>query len=466
MSSGLHSGLSAVARLVAALADQATLAAPPSPAPTAATADTVTADTRAAASVALALSSAVRSLASAHLSFEQAAAIAEYSALLGSSSSRVRAPASSGGVGRQLASLVPLQPSSEEIARGKLHLLLVLPSTHEDARSLVAGRTDACLCVVERTRDLSSLRALCERVRALVRAEHATGTQAPMDDAAFPCIARVLWHLSHAALCARAQGGGGGGASSGSAGGSGGPAAVLAVETGQWATAERAEARLCFMSGLGKARRPVSRWACARGGARQGCEAGSVRWRSRAQPRPRALTLVLTLTQDFLLGLPPASHRLVRAERVLAALRDTVAMVSTLGGGYFLVKDIGKAVQLARQQAWLAWRLGDGALWRASHLHLIYIAIQVGAWDRGAALIAQLTPGARDAGDERFLAMLSAATGYLERTRAWAEQGKLAGEDAHRQALAVVGQEVLRELVVLDFEEGEEGEGSLRALGV
>ena len=342
-----------------------------------------------------------------------------------------------------------------------MHLLLVLPSTHEDARSLVAGRADAFLCVVERTRELASLRALCERVRAVVRAEHATGAR--IDDAAFPCIARVLWHLSHAALCARAVAGG---TSGGSAGGGGGPPAVLAVETGQWGAAERAEARLCFMAGLQRARRPVSRWACAWGGAPQGGGSSARGWRRRAPPRPRALTLVLTLTQDFLLCLPPASHRLVRAERVLVALRDTVAMVSTLGGGYFLVKDIGKAIQLARQQAWLAWRLGDGALWRASHLHLIYIAIQVGAWERGAALIAQLAPGARDAGDERFLAMLSAATGYLERTRAWAEQGKLAGEDAHRQALAVVGQEVLQELVVLDFEEGEEGEGSLRALGI
>jgi hypothetical protein len=162
------------------------------------------------------------------------------------------------------------------------------------------------------------------------------------------------------------------------------------------------------------------------------------------------------LSADVLLHIAPVSYVLVLFERRMVAMRETVAMVSTLGGGYFLVKDISRSLRLARQQAWLAWRLGDMALWRASHLHFIYIAIQIGAWARGEALIRELTPGAVEAGDARFLAMLSSAQGYLERTRDWAVTGRLQGQDVHRQALAQADPSVLGELKVLYFSPGEE----------
>ena len=87
----------------------------------------------------------------------------------------------------------------------------------------------------------------------------------------------------------------------------------------------------------------------------------------------------------------------------------------------------------------------------------------MGAWDRGNALIAELTPGAAAAGDGRFLSMLSAATGYLARTREWAEAGRLGCSDAHRQALAVAQGSMVQQLVVQHFVE-EEGVDDLAML--
>ena len=353
-----------------------------------------------------------------------------------------------------------------------MQLLLCMPPTLDAAHRYVAAHPDARLCALPRASHLAAHRALFRRVAALARQADAAGAapgagraevvECLPPHAALPCAARALWRLSLCALlqpsaaarqpAAAAQGGGERGE------------ALAAAETGPWASEEAAQARLSYLrAGGGRVRHWVR--AAAADAARSGDLGSSSSSSSSTRARRRLrLRLVLTLREGVLLCIPPVSHLLVRAERSAQALRDTVAMVSTLGGGYFLVKDIPRAIALARRQAWLAWRLGDDALWRASHLHLIYIAMQVGAWARSGELIDALTPGAAAAGDERFLAMLHAASGYLARTREWAEAGRLAGQDAHRQALAVVQGDVLRELVVLHFGEAEDEEEALALL--
>jgi len=125
-------------------------------------------------------------------------------------------------------------------------------------------------------------------------------------------------------------------------------------------------------------------------------------------------------------------------------------MVSTLGGGYFLVKDIPHSIALAKKQASLAFELGDDVAWRASNLHLVYIAIQCGAWEHGRRLIKELTELAIPAGDSKLLAMLYASSGYLDRTKLWEEEGGLSKEDAHRQRLCSVEGDLLDNLLKID----------------
>lgn len=163
-------------------------------------------------------------------------------------------------------------------------------------------------------------------------------------------------------------------------------------------------------------------------------------------PPSPLLFLVLTVNPCISPSLP-FSHRLIQLEEKMKALADSLAIVSTLGGGYFLIKDIAHSISLARKQAALALELGDSVAWRASHLHLVYIAIQCGAWEHGVTLISDLMALAVAAGDKRLVAMLNSATGYLGRTREWYEAGKLCGEDVHRQSLAVYDKELLDKLV-------------------
>ena len=346
---------------------------------------------------------------------------------------------------------------------------LAIPPTYSSARYMARSSPTTCLCYIEHASALLSLRALFARVAERLCALHG-GSAAAGEDTAYPHAARALWWLLYASLTRRArqqrgeEEGDGLPLSSGEAVPPGPP--VLAVAPGPaWACAAGAEARLLHRLG----RRRLSHWVRAGSPSAQAAPP----WRPGHPARRCAstLTLLLTLHPAVLRCLPPASHRLLHSQRAVQALRDTVAMVSTLGGGYFLVKDIGRAVALAKRQAWLAARLGDAPLWRASSLHLVYIAIQVGAWGRGLELIEQLREGAALAGDGRALAQLSAAQGYLAQTREWAEAGRLSeGGDAHRQALARVEEGTLALLCLQPFrggeeeeEEEEEGRGELLA---
>jgi hypothetical protein len=353
-----------------------------------------------------------------------------------------------------------------------MRLRIIIPRTHVEAQELISSvGCFSLLCPVRRASTVVSIRDLFSRLRECVCRDELgeeSGAQLPADHCVYSQAIRVLWNLSWQALAgvACAQRGPGAHNAIERANASCGSSSLsfravqplVLADAVHWESEDTACAVFSFHYRGRTVRRllPGAPTGSPLAAALAAQDWRSLRCRRRAGASSCSLTLVVCLSADILLHIAPVSYILVLFERRMVAMRETVAMVSTLGGGYFLVKDISRSLRLARQQAWLAWRLGDMALWRASHLHFIYIAIQIGAWARGEALIRELTPGAVEAGDARFLAMLSSAQGYLERTRDWAVTGRLQGQDVHRQALAQADPSELGELKVLYFSPGEE----------
>jgi hypothetical protein len=118
-------------------------------------------------------------------------------------------------------------------------------------------------------------------------------------------------------------------------------------------------------------------------------------------------------------------QRLVALANRVSALESANALVSTLGGGHFLCKHVGQALALAQAQLRISAELGDAALWRRCHIHLIYICIQVAHWAEAAALLRRVRLLGLRSGDSGLLAMAGAARTYLAKTRRLARSGQL-----------------------------------------
>ena len=304
-------------------------------------------------------------------------------------------------------------------------LSIYAPSTLENAARLHASSQRSTLFA------FSDLRALQSAVRAL---RHLGGGPSP-PRAATSLLTRLatqtLMHLN----CPHRGGCGGCGSGTGALeGGGDGECGSLAVVWGSplaaaLLPAEGSALRLLFLSrrAAGPVLAPLG-GCCALGGA---LPPRCLRWRVVLCARPPAVP-----------PHTPFSGRLLLRERRLLALRDTFALASTLGGGWFLTRHLHEALRLARQSLRLAAALGDASLWGSAALHVAYICFQCARWRAGAIFCRQLAAFAAREGDARLAAMVAAARGYLRRCRAWHRAGKLGSNaDAHRQQVVAVSAE-------------------------
>ena len=85
------------------------------------------------------------------------------------------------------------------------------------------------------------------------------------------------------------------------------------------------------------------------------------------------------------------ARRLLRLERAGAAAITANAYVSTLGGGYFMCKQLDSARAMARLQERLALRVGDGDLAGRCRVNLAYSEMQAGEFG-SARLRLRLAP--------------------------------------------------------------------------
>ncbi len=231
--------------------------------------------------------------------------------------------------------------------------------------------------------------------------------------------------------CPHRSGCGGCGSGGGALGGGGGWAAAHEAPL---AAVELPAARCLFLSRRAAGPIAVSLLGWEAGGGGGGPTRG--RWR-----------VVLSAPPPAVPPNTPFSARLLLCERRQQALRDTFALASTLGGGWFLTQHLHEALRLARQSLRLAAALGDASLWGTAALHVAYICIQSARWRAGARVCAQLDAFAASHGDERLAAMVAAARGYLARCRSWHAAGRLGGGDAHRQRVVAVSGEDARVLL-------------------
>jgi hypothetical protein len=100
-----------------------------------------------------------------------------------------------------------------------------------------------------------------------------------------------------------------------------------------------------------------------------------------------------------------------------AGLATANAFVSTLGGGYFLCKQIDRAEQMALRQLSIALSLGDPALAVQCRVHLAYNQLQRGRLRFARALLEGEWLCAKALGDDVLQSMVKSAWLYLRRLR-------------------------------------------------
>ncbi len=100
-----------------------------------------------------------------------------------------------------------------------------------------------------------------------------------------------------------------------------------------------------------------------------------------------------------------------------AGLATANAFVSTLGGGYFLCKQIDRAEQMALRQLSIALSLGDPALAVQCRVHLAYNQLQRGRLRLARAMLECEWLCAKALGDDVLQSMVKSAWLYLRRLR-------------------------------------------------
>ncbi len=100
-----------------------------------------------------------------------------------------------------------------------------------------------------------------------------------------------------------------------------------------------------------------------------------------------------------------------------AGLATANAFVSTLGGGFFLCKQIDRAEQMALRQLSIALSLGDPALAVQCRVHLAYNQLQRGRLRLARAMLEGEWLCAKALGDDVLQSMVRSAWLYLRRLR-------------------------------------------------
>ena len=99
------------------------------------------------------------------------------------------------------------------------------------------------------------------------------------------------------------------------------------------------------------------------------------------------------------------------------SLQVTSAYVSTLGGGYFMCRFVGKAQDMARTQLKVAEKLGDEVLQSKCRTHLIYNDIQLGDFDVAQMKLATEMNFACRLNDTELISIIKSAIHYCDQCR-------------------------------------------------
>jgi hypothetical protein len=186
------------------------------------------------------------------------------------------------------------------------------------------------------------------------------------------------------------------------------------------------------------------------GGDRGAVGGGAPPPRRRRRPPARVLLLAAPV--------PPADtgwawgRRVARLVHLTNALVSSNAYISTLGGGFFLTRQLGPALVLAQLQMAVARALGDARLWARCLVHVTYALVQAGRFRTASRLARRLAAAAADPelDDPTLGRMCAAARRYCVRThRLWADgtlvasaptsREQQARDEYYRQRLAELG---------------------------
>jgi len=110
------------------------------------------------------------------------------------------------------------------------------------------------------------------------------------------------------------------------------------------------------------------------------------------------------------------SSRLSALENIRGRLSVSNAVASTLGGGAFMCRHIGLAVQAATSQILIANQLGNKRLFSRAKLHLAYISIATGEWLVAKKILIELFILSKELLDFELQNMLIAAVLHYQST--------------------------------------------------
>jgi len=119
------------------------------------------------------------------------------------------------------------------------------------------------------------------------------------------------------------------------------------------------------------------------------------------------------------------SGRLIALENAYMRLHTANAYVSTIGGGAFLCRYIGDAIQQARKQIAIARALGNLGMEARCHVHLAYCDVQIGRFRCAARRLRLLRAVARVTEDDTLDAMCVAGLRHCRATHALYARGEL-----------------------------------------
>ena len=107
--------------------------------------------------------------------------------------------------------------------------------------------------------------------------------------------------------------------------------------------------------------------------------------------------------------------RLLHWESIHVKVQTLTAWVSTLGGGYFLCRHLDTAVQLARQQRFLATWIGDETMADRCTINEAFNYIHAGQFQVASRLVSRVERSAARRGDQRTVRICEAAKLFSQR---------------------------------------------------
>ncbi|CBJ29841.1 conserved unknown protein [Ectocarpus siliculosus] len=109
--------------------------------------------------------------------------------------------------------------------------------------------------------------------------------------------------------------------------------------------------------------------------------------------------------------------QLISQAKAFATLLNANAKLSTLGGGYFLTRQVGQAIRLALAQSEVATALGDLQLAGKCRVNVAYNCIWLGQYDEAQRIIHAQVAASRVIQDEELENIASIAGRFLKRSR-------------------------------------------------